>query len=136
MSSSRLGSASFSRQRIRSSLLFVIYEQTGSPEAGRLALTSYQKARTAWVTRAQRAKGAYVADVSYGNIPQRKGHWMDRIPGIDTDLAAMEAKIKEGSIKPTGDPAHAPAAIHAVTMKPHRFSAGGSHTAAMSFHPG
>jgi hypothetical protein len=132
----QVGLGQFFAAKIRSSLLFVIYEQTGSPEAGRLALTSYQKARTAWVTMAQRAKGVYIADVSYGNIPQRKGHWMDRIPGIDTDLAAMEAKIKDGSIKTTGDPAHASAAIRAVTMKPRRFSAECSHAVATRFHPG
>jgi hypothetical protein len=132
----QIGLGQFFAAKIRSSLLFVIYEQTGSPEAGRLALASYQKARTAWVTMAQRAKGVYIADVSYGNIPQRKGHWIDRIPGIDTDLAAMEAKIKDGSIKSTGDPARASAAIRAVTIKPHRVSAGCSHTVATSFHPG
>jgi hypothetical protein len=132
----QIGLGQFFAAKIRSSLLFVIYEQTGSQEAGRLALVSYQKARTAWVNMAQRAKGVYVADVSYGDIPQRKGHWIDRISGIDTDLAAMEAKIKDGSIKPTGDPAHASAAIRAVTMNPHRYSVGCNHTVATSFHPG
>jgi len=132
----QIGLGQFFAAKIRSSLLFVIYQQTGSPEAGRLALTSYQKAHAAWVTMAQRAKGVYVADVSYGDIPQRKGHWMDRIPGIDADLAAMEAKIKDGSIQPSGDPAHTSATIRAVTMKPRRFSAGCSHTTAASFQPG
>jgi hypothetical protein len=132
----QVGLGQFFAAKIRSSLLFVIYQQTGSAEAGRLALASYQKARTAWVTMANRAKGVYVSDVSYGDIPQRKGHWIDRIPGIETDLAAMEAKIKDGSIKPTGDPAHTSTVIGSVTMKPHRFSAGCSHTVATSFHPG
>jgi hypothetical protein len=132
----QVGLGQFFAAKIRSSLLFVIYQQTGNPEAARLALASYQKARAAWVTMAQRAKGVYVADISYGDIPQRKGHWMDRIPGIDTDLAAMEAKIKDGSIKPTGDPTHAAGAIRAVTMKPHRYSVGCNHTVATSFHPG
>jgi len=132
----QIGLGQFFAAKIRSALLFVIYQQTGSPEAGRLALASYQKARIAWVTMAQRAKGVYVADVSYGNIPQRRGHWMDRIPSIDVDLAAMEAKIKDGSIKPTGDLTQASAAVSAVTMKPHRFSAGCSHRVPTSFHPG
>jgi hypothetical protein len=131
----QIGLGQFFAAKIRSSLLYVIYEQTGSPEAGRLALASYQRARTAWVTMAQRAKEVYVADVSYGDIPQRKGHWMDRIPGIDTDLAAMEAKIKDESIKPAGGSERASAAIRAVTTKPRRFSAGCSHTVAVSFHP-
>ncbi|QHN03278.1 hypothetical protein FTO74_07790 [Granulicella sp. WH15] len=131
----QIGLGQFFAAKLRSAMLFEIYLQTGNEEAGKLALTAYQKARTAWFTMAERAKGVYVADVSYGNIPMRRGHWMDRIPDIDKDVAAMQAKLRDGSIKPS-DASHATTAIHAVTMKPHRASSGCSHTAATSFHPG
>jgi hypothetical protein len=36
----------------------------------------------------------YRANVSYGSIPKRSGHWLDRLPGIDSDIAAMKTKIQ------------------------------------------
>jgi hypothetical protein len=131
----QIGLGQFFAAKLRSGMLFEIYLQTGNQEAGQLALTTYQKARTAWSTMAERAKNIYVADVSYGSIPMRRGHWMDRIPDIDKDIAAMQAKLKDGSIKPSGAP-RATTSIHAVTLKPHRATAGCSHTPATSFHPG
>lgn len=62
-------------------------------EAGTLALTHYKKACGLWATMAERAKGIYMSDVSYGDIPQRHGHRMVRIPALDSDVAAMEKKI-------------------------------------------
>jgi len=40
---------------------------------------------------AERAGRVYVADLTYGDIPGRRGHWLDRLPGIDRDLAAVES---------------------------------------------
>jgi hypothetical protein len=39
----------------------------------------------------------YRVNVSYGSVPKRSGHWIDRLPGIDTDLAAMKAKLEAGA---------------------------------------
>ena len=43
---------------------------------------------------AERAKNVYRANMSYGSIPKRSGHWLDRLPGIDADMAAMKTKIQ------------------------------------------
>ncbi len=37
---------------------------------------------------------ARIARGSYGSIPKRSGHWLDRLPGIDSDIAAMRTKIQ------------------------------------------
>ena len=91
--------------------------------------------------RAQRmgrhgGKGArvYVPDITYGDTPVRRGHWIDRLPAIDQDLAAMEAARFEPGIRrqagadESGDPGgHGKAQPPVREMRPHsarEFSAG------------
>lgn len=90
----QIGLGTFFADKLRSAVLYEIFEGTGYPEAGKFALDHYQKAREAWAAMAERAKRIYSSDISYGHIPKRRGHWLDRLPGIDTDLAAMKAKVK------------------------------------------
>jgi hypothetical protein len=129
------GLGNFFAAKLRSGVLFEIYTKTGNAEAGKLALTHYQKARAAWAAMASRANGVYRAQITYGDVPMRKGHWSDRLGAIDTDVAAMEEKIKtpasaQGS---TQNPAEA---IRAATGQPKRISVPCNHTPPSSFHPG
>lgn len=48
---------------------------------------------------AERAKNVYRANVSYASIPKRSGHWLDRLPGIDSDVAAMKTKIQLNKVE-------------------------------------
>ncbi len=129
------GLGQFFAAKLRSGVLYEIFEQTGDAEAGKQALEHYKKARTAWAKMAERANRVYVADVSYGDVPQRRGHWTDRIAGIDTDLAAMEQKLQS----PPAASASAGAASKAVeaairgVAKP---AADCHHTRPDSFRPG
>jgi hypothetical protein len=116
----------------RAGVLYAIFEQTGDPEAGPLALAHYKKARATWAAMAERAKGIYISDLSYGDIPQRHGHWIDRIPAFDTDISAMEKRISQKS--PNAKPATA--AIHALSTRVTRPSTAAGHTPAKAFHPG
>ncbi len=74
----------------RAALFYSIYKQTGDPAAAAQSLAAYRKGRDAWANMAERADKIYSADISYGDIPVRRGHWADRLPGIDHDLAALE----------------------------------------------
>jgi hypothetical protein len=131
----QIGVGNFFSAKLRSAVLYEIYKQTSDAEAGRLALDHYKKARAAWATMASRAKGVYISDVSYGRIPKRRGHWSDRLPGIDTDIAAMREKLQAPSASAnTGR--NAAEAIRAVTGKPNRSSANCVHIPPTSFHPG
>lgn len=129
------GLGRFFGAKLRSGVLFEIYQQTGNPEAGKLALTQYNKARAAWATMAERAKHVYRSDITYGNIPMRRGDWSARIPGIDRDIAAMQGKLKSPN-GPSGAAQHAERAIQAATRRPHRPSLNCSHTPPSAFHPG
>src|SRR5581483_5619939 len=98
----QIGLGTFFADKLRSGVLFEIFQQTGSAEAGNSALIHYRQAREAWAAMAERASRVYRSDVSYGRIPKRRGHWTDRLSGIDTDIAAMETKVKSGGAKAGG----------------------------------
>jgi len=129
------GLGSYFAGKLRSGVLYEIFQQTGDPQAGKLALEHYRKARAAWAEMAERAKRVYVADISYGDVPMRRGHWSDRLPAIDTDVAAMEQKLQSPPTQADSGQ-QAGKAIAAATGRPNRPSASCLHTAPESFSPG
>jgi hypothetical protein len=126
------GLGKFYADLFRSATLYSIYDQTGDADAGKLALEYYKKSRASWVVMATRAKSVYMPDISYGEIPQRRGHWIDRIPAFDTDIAAMEKKVaeKRSNAKP------AKAALQVVKTRIARPKIEVTHKSAEEFHPG
>jgi hypothetical protein len=129
------GLGNFFAAKLRSGVLFEIYTKTGNTEAGKLALVQYQKAREAWATMATRANGVYRADITYGDVPMRKGNWSDRLGAIDTDVTAMKEKLQTPATA-TGSAQNAAAAIRAAIGSPKRPSVPSTHTPPSSFHPG
>lgn len=75
----------------RTALYYSLFELTGDPSLAKRSLDSYAVARNAWAAMAERASQVYQSDVSYGDVFVRKGHWADRLPMIDQDLAALTA---------------------------------------------
>jgi hypothetical protein len=129
------GLGGFFAAKLRSGVLYEIFQQTGDAGAGKLALEHYRKARAAWSAMAERANRVYVADISYGRVPMRRGHWSDRLPGIDTDLAAMEQKLQAPPAS-ANSRSHTATAIAAASGRPHRPSVPFTHTPPESFSPG
>ncbi len=129
------GLGRFFAAKLRSGVLFEIYQHTGNPEAGKLALAQYKKAREAWATMAARANSVYRPDITYGDIPQRRGHWSDRLPGIDKDIAAMQDKLQTPPT-PAGPAQNIEGAIRSAAGKPNRPSVRCTHAPPTSFHPG
>jgi len=125
----------FFAAKLRSGVLFEIYQKTGNPEAGKLALAQYKTARQEWATMAARANGIYRADIGYGETPKRRGHWSDRLPGIDKDIAAMQDKLQAPPTA-TAPSAKTQQATEAATGRPNRPSVRCTHTPPASFHPG
>jgi hypothetical protein len=87
----QIGLARFYAAKLRAGVLFDIYRRTGSSEAHQQAVAYYRKARNTWASMAERARSVYVPDLTYGETPVRRGHWTDRLPAIDQDLAAVQA---------------------------------------------
>ena len=42
---------------------------------------------------ANQAKGVYMNDITYGGSKNMRGHWLDRLPAIDSDINAMQALL-------------------------------------------
>jgi hypothetical protein len=131
----QIGLGTFFAHKLRSAVLFESYQHTGNAESGKRALAHYRQARDAWAVMAQRAGRVYVSDISYGSVPKRRGHWSDRLPGIDTDLAAMEAQLQSASA-PTGSGQNASIALQMANGRPNRPIASCVHRQPDDLRPG
>jgi hypothetical protein len=131
----QIGLGTFFAHKLRSAVLFEIWQQTGYAEAATLASAEYQTARDAWAAMAARAARVYRSNVSYGSVPKRHGHWSDRVTGIDIDLAAMRAKVHGSSAAlPAGE--NIAKAMRVVTNRIGRPDAPCSHKPPDLFRPG
>ena len=128
----QIGLARFFAAKLQSGLLWDLYQRTGSAPCGAQALAIYSKGRDTWAAMANRAKRVYVPDISFGAeaIVQR-GHWIDRIPDIDRDIAAMRKAL--AGPRPKGNGA---AIDPARVLDPKRASYTLQHDAPNSFAPG
>jgi hypothetical protein len=115
-------------------VLWALYQRTGDRTALAEALKAYRTARQTWAEMAQKAKSIYVADIAYGPSAHLRGHWLDRLPAIDADLADME------KAKPAADAAVNPQAIKtalaAALAKPARPALNCRHTPVARFTAG
>ncbi|MGH9693480.1 MAG: hypothetical protein ACRD5Z_05020, partial [Bryobacteraceae bacterium] len=133
------GIGRFFAYKFRSGVLWSLYQSTGDRTALTEALKAYRTAREAWASMAEPAKKVYAADITYGRNANMRGHWFDRIAGIDGDLGDMEARLAGANpIVPTTkvDPAVARRAISTALARPNRLAVAAHHTPAAQFDPG
>jgi hypothetical protein len=128
------GLGRFFAARFRSAVLYRIYERTGNRAALEACLDRYRAARGAWAELGKRAAGIYVSDITVGEHPQLRGHWLDRLPAIDADIAAVAAKLQ--STPPGDTPPNVSAAIRESLAKPHSRLVMCRHTPPPRFRPG
>ena len=72
-------------------------------------------------------------DVTLGELPWLRGHWLDRLPAIDDDIADMAKRLDTAVAAPPGP--HVSAAIARTIARPQRAAVPCSHTPAAQFHP-
>ena len=132
------GLGRFFGAKFRAGVLYRIHQQTGDRTALDQAITSYRKARTAWAELAGRALGVYQADITVGELPQLRGHWLDRLPAIDNDIAAIETMAKQLDQARPGEPeSRVRMAIEEALGRPRRVSSPACrHSPPIRFHPG
>src|SRR6266545_1815184 len=80
--------------KIRSAVLFRIHERTGDRTALEESLNLYRAARATWAELANRAS-VYADDVTVGELRHLRGHWRDRLPPLDADIAVMARKLDD-----------------------------------------
>ncbi|HEX9045807.1 MAG TPA: hypothetical protein VF988_02170, partial [Verrucomicrobiae bacterium] len=85
----------FFAAKFRSGVLFAIYQLTQHRPALEKAIETNQAARAAWANLAESAKGVYRDDVTFGPEYFQRGHWLDRLPALDADIADMKKLLTE-----------------------------------------
>jgi hypothetical protein len=126
------GTGRFFAAKFRAGVLYRIHERTGDRGALEAAIGQYRKARAAWSAMAEGAKGGYPADITFGELPWLRGHWLDRLPAIDADIALIEKRLE--SAKASDDP-KVKAAMAEALGRPQRPSAPVRHTPPARFEP-
>jgi hypothetical protein len=89
------GIGRFMAQKLRAGVAYTIYERLDDRMALEQAVNDYRAARDAWKKIVSTAKDIYQDDLTYGREPYLRGHWADRLPAIEKDLAEMEKLWKE-----------------------------------------
>ena len=136
------GIGRFFAYKMRSGVLWHLYQTTGDRTALTEAAKAYRKARDAWAAMSQEARAVYASDITYGKNANMRGNWFDRIAGIDADLADMDARLADTTpLTPSApsakmDPADISRAIAACLARPARLTVAARHTPAASFDPG
>ena len=65
----QIGLGRFFAAKLRSGVLYAVFEQSEEPQAGRKAIDQYEMAREAWAGMATHAAARFIAsDISYGSI--------------------------------------------------------------------
>jgi len=128
------GLGRFFAAKFRSGVLYGIYEGSGDRIALEESLKAYQRARNIWAQLAERGK-VYVSDLTVGEHPHLRGHWLDRLPSIDADIADMGKKL-EGAKPVEPRQQRVQAAVAEVLGRPLRRSIALRHTPPGRFRPG
>ncbi len=89
----QIGLGRFFAGKFRAATLYALHTRSNQSKPLEEALKVYREARSAWAKLAEDAKGTYASDVTYGPEAFQRGHWLDRLPAIDRDVAAMEQRL-------------------------------------------
>ena len=91
----QIGLGRFFAEKFRAGAAYTYYERTRDRTALVSAVNHYRTARDHWDSIAATATGAYVENLTFGEEPQKRGHWSDRLAAIEADLGDMEKVLAE-----------------------------------------
>ena len=128
------GLARFFAAKLRSGVLYALYEATADGRALREAVVRYAAARDAWSAVVALADGVYQDDVSASDRFSERGQWADRLAGIDEDLERMRT-LAAGKGTGSADP-RVGRAIEVATSAPERPRIACAHVPPRGFTPG
>ena len=97
----------FFASKLRAAVAYALFKRTGEPLRLGEGVQHYRLARAAWAEAAEHAR-VYRDDITVGREAWQRGHWADRLGGIDADLADMEAEYRRVGEAPNAPDAAAP----------------------------
>ena len=122
------GLGRFFAAKLRAGVGWALYLRTGDAGYGQEALAAYHAARAHWAEVAEAGR-VYRDDLTFGREPWLRGHWADRLPAIDADLANMAVALDTAG-------AGAASAGRLAALGQERPHIAVQHTAPASFRPG
>ncbi len=87
------GLGRFFAGKYRAGLAYALYQRTKDRAYLQEAVSAYERGRAAWAGIVEITEPSYRADLAFGTGLTGHGHWKDRLPAIDVDLAAMRAVL-------------------------------------------
>ncbi|MGA2555920.1 MAG: hypothetical protein ABSG04_06565, partial [Verrucomicrobiota bacterium] len=133
------GLGRFFAAKFRSGVLLAMYVLTGHRRALEQALKANRASRATWAELAEQAKGIYRPDLTFGYDKNVRGHWLDRLPAMDQDIADMAKLLEAQPSMVSPDPKVTDKAIQEVLSPPPRPDAArlaGFHTPPKTFTRG
>lgn len=130
------GLGHFFGAKFRAGVLYGVFEQSGDRKALEESLKYYYKARTFWADLANRAKDVYKSDVTIGENEVLRGHWLNRLPAIDEDIAFMANILVQTQSNDVAQTDDVRLAIQEATGRPVRVSAVCTHVQPKKFQSG
>jgi hypothetical protein len=130
------GLGQFFAHKFRAAICWQLFNLSGHEPARAAARDAYKQARAAWASLADTAK-VYLPNLTFGINPNLHGHWADRLPAIDADIASL-ATAASHPLNPVPAPAAIDALLQAV-LNPIRTAderLAREHTPPASFKPG
>jgi hypothetical protein len=88
------GLGRFFAAKFRSGVLMALFHATADRPALIAAMEHNRAARAVWSELADQAKDTYRHDLTYGYDNNVRGHWLDRLPAMDQDIADMEKLLE------------------------------------------
>ncbi|HET6207323.1 MAG TPA: twin-arginine translocation signal domain-containing protein [Terracidiphilus sp.] len=120
--------------KFRSGVLYHVYVRTKNQAALKAGIEQYRKARSAYAAAARVAEGVYLGDITFGEQSFLRGHWADRLPAMDKDIAALSALLGSSSVDDASE--KAAAAIKAALGRPIRVPVHAEHSVPGKFERG
>lgn len=132
----QIGLGRFFGAKFRAGVLYALFEQSGDRLALEQALKAYRRARSYWAGLAISARDVYQPDITVGERTQLRGHWLDRLPAMDADIAAMARKLGQAPDKAEAPHERAREAIEEALARPTRPVAACQHVQPKQFRAG
>lgn len=129
----QIGLARFFASKFRAGVLAAIHDQTQDRAALEASIAAYRGARAEWAALAARATGVYATELAASDKISNRGHWADRLPAIDADIAALVQRA--AAARPAAEP-NVARAITAALGRPARPAPAIRHTPPTTFTPG
>ncbi|HUX88412.1 MAG TPA: hypothetical protein VMW65_15525 [Chloroflexota bacterium] len=128
------GLGHFFAQKLRAGVAYTLFKRTGQMSELSTAIDHYRRAREAWAAAAEAGK-VYRSDLTFGREPWLRGHWADRLPAIDLDIADLEAELAQASAKPIATATAGPS-LSGLLTAPSPVRPVIAHVPPASFRPG